>query len=178
MSLTRTLADFHLSPTLSSLFEDSEMSFSFDVFEPTRTLFTSFPSPFDPAFDAITDVICLSETPFSSHYRRISGVDELKLRSAALLSPISGLGLAADRFKQWDRKYTWKDEIKGEADRKYQYTAEIKGSEGGKYKWTAEVEGPEKKYSWTAEIKGKKDGDAAKRRPQRSGSQDQGAGIS
>ncbi|XWS77236.1 hypothetical protein CRYUN_Cryun01aG0244300 [Craigia yunnanensis] len=76
-----------------------------------------------------------------------------------------------DRFKEWDRKYTWKAEIKSsdkiEADRKYQYTAEIKGLEGRKYEWTAEIESPERnatdrKYEWTTEIKGRKQGNVAK----------------
>ncbi|KAA3462162.1 BAG family molecular chaperone regulator 7 [Gossypium australe] len=151
MSLTRPLVvPFDLSPSMFDLFEEPEMALSLDIFNPSGTLFSSFLSvPFDQAFDAITDVISLTETPFTSIYRRVRAVD--------------GLGLGADRLKEWDRKHTWTAELKGGADRKYQYTTEIKGLEGRKYKWTAEIESPEKKYSWTAEIKGENEGNAAKK---------------
>ncbi|XVE74037.1 hypothetical protein DITRI_Ditri11bG0167000 [Diplodiscus trichospermus] len=131
------------------------MSFPFDVFEPNPTLFTSFLSPFGQVFDVVIDATHLLETPFSLHYRRIRVADELEQCSGALLDRISGLKLGDDRFKEWDRKYTWKAEIKSsdksDADRKYL-----------KYEWTAEIESPERngtdrKYKWIAEIKGNDD---------------------
>ncbi|XVF33526.1 hypothetical protein REPUB_Repub17cG0176200 [Reevesia pubescens] len=175
MSLTRALDLFDPSPTLFYfLYEEPELSFPFDdVFEPSPTFFSSFLSPFGQAFDVVTGVTRLLETPLLSHYRRIRTKDEMELCSGALLDGISGLELgAADPFNEWDRKYTWNAEIKSsdksEAGRKYHYTAEIKGFEGRKYEWTAEIESPErngteKKYKWTAEIKGRKEGNVAKK---------------
>ncbi|KAK6240015.1 hypothetical protein QUC31_005484 [Theobroma cacao] len=175
MSIAGALDLFDHSPSLFSLFyEEPELSFPFYVFEPTPVLSGLFLSPFDQAFDAVTDVTRLLETPLSSRYRRIGATDELELCSGALLDRISGLEFGTDRFKQWDRKYTWKAEIKSsdksEANRKYQYTSEIKGLEGRKYEWTAEIESPEKngtdgKYKWTAEmIKGGKVGNVEKKK--------------
>lgn len=173
MSLARAFGLFDPSPPLISLLcEEPELSFPFDAFQPNPTLFSSFLSPFDQAFDDVTDVTCLLETPFWSHYPRIRTADKLELYSGALFDRISDLELGGDRFKEWDRKYTWKAEIKSseksEADRKYQYTAEIKGLEGRKYEWTAEIESPQRngtdrKYQWTAEIKGRKEGTDAKK---------------
>ncbi|OMP00655.1 hypothetical protein COLO4_12507 [Corchorus olitorius] len=137
MSLAGALHLFDPSPSLFSLlFEEPELSFPFEIFGPSSSLFTTSLSPFNQAFHAIKDVTRLFETPLAAHYRRTGA------------GP-GALEFGTDRFKGGDRKYTWKAEMKSsdesEADWKYQYTVEIK-------------------YEWTAEIKGRKEGSVARQK--------------
>ncbi|ONK59042.1 uncharacterized protein A4U43_C08F2370 [Asparagus officinalis] len=104
------------------------------------------PSPFDllPFFETTYDLIHI---PSPSAIRRLQERTETELYLRSLSDRVTALETGFDRAfapkkADFDRKYTWTTEIKGEkVDRKFKWSTEAKAGEEKNFKWTAEIKG-------------------------------------
>lgn len=138
------------SPRFPSAFdlevEDDHVGFALDILNPNPSLFDLL--PFYEMAPVTYDLIEIP--PPSAVVRRLQeraerAEAELCLRSLSdrVAALEVGFGrVLAPKAAEFDRKYKWTAEIKGEkVDRKYEWTAKANAGEEKSYTWTAAIRG-------------------------------------